>query len=326
MRIHRRAGRTALDVARKLVADFRPEPFAVNDALALAAVPRGVELVVVVNDAPADVADSVERQHHVVEVKEVGLVFLDQVHRAEAEILDVFRAGLRRLVAPHPHVVRILGPLLIARRRRVLLAVELLRVESFPPLPLPLLLGDKRIARLASIFVPRPGVRGVDAHAEAHAGVARSLCPSADDVLLRTHVDGVPRLVLRVEVVEVVMMVRHRENVARAHALVERDQLVGLPVLRLPQGCEVLEPEFFRIAVVFLVVLVLPVAFPVHVVSVPVARLGRALDAPVAEHAEARVLEPLRFRGHVLRERRDGDQRCRQRNDNLPHSDFLSRL
>ena len=77
----------------------------------------------------------------------------------------------------------------------VVLRVEVLRIEAVPPLALAVGLGELAVVRHAGEraglvralgdFIPRPRARGVDAHAEAQAVLARRLRPAADQILLR---------------------------------------------------------------------------------------------------------------------------------------------
>ena len=137
-------------------------------------------------------------------------------------------------------------------------------------------------------------MRGVEARAEPKSVLARGLAPSAEDIALRAHVDGVPRLVLRVPVVEVVVVVRHREDKRRTHLPVERTQFVWIPVLALPAADKFGNAALLRIAVALAKMLSLPVVGVVERPRVPVAVFRRALNAPVAEDAEARVFIPRR--------------------------------
>ena len=53
-------------------------------------------------------------------------------------------------------------------------------------------------------------------HAEPQPAIAREPCPGADDVLLRADVDGVPGVVRGVVGVEVVVMIRERDEILGA--------------------------------------------------------------------------------------------------------------
>src|SRR3954452_14246854 len=89
----------------------------------------------------------------------------------------------------------------------------------------------------------------------------------------------------------------HTDEVLRACLLVEGHQVIGIKLLRLPGRNDILEAEFRRVTVLLQVVLVLAVAFDVHVAGVPVAVFRRRLRAPVSPYAELRVTEPV---GHAI--------------------------
>ena len=119
-------GDAALDVENEGPALLGVEALAGHHRLELAAVAREVGVVEIGGDAEADVAGRIDGQNRVVEIQQVGLVLVDQVDRAVEELLDV---GLvqRRLAR--------LLPVVLADR--VILGVEILRIEAFPPKPLP---------------------------------------------------------------------------------------------------------------------------------------------------------------------------------------------
>ncbi len=83
----------------------------------------------------------------------------------------------------------------------------------------------------------------MDADSKGQPLRARGLRPAADDVLLGTDGDGIPWLVFAGPHVEVVVMVAHREEVLSANALVEGDELIGVPFLGLPRVDHILEAE-----------------------------------------------------------------------------------
>ena len=177
----------------------------------------------------------------------------------------------------------------------VLLGVELLRIEAHfaPPRARAVFLRQHAV-EVAGRLVPVPCVRRVDAHAPVKPGAADRLAPLADDVALRADPDGVPFLVFAVPQVEVVVVVRHGDDVLRAHAFEELCELRRIPFVALPLVDHVLEPERLLVAVFLLVSVEMPVVRDVHVPGVPVAGFRLALRPPVRENAELRVLVPLR--------------------------------
>ena len=139
------------------------------------------------------------------------------------------------------------------RARLVILCVEVLRIETFPPGARAV--GFRELAVVGHAgerpsfvgalrgFVPEPGVGSVHAHAESQAVLARRPGPAADDVLFRTDCDRVPRLMRAVPHVEIVVVIRHREEVSRPGPLVERDQCVWIPILCFPGMDHIFEAE-----------------------------------------------------------------------------------
>ena len=238
------------------------------------------------------VVASVEGHGGVVEVEHVGLVVVDQLEHAVLELLLILLGGQAGAVAPVPLAVdgaAALPPGAVL----VVLGVELLRVESFPPLALAVGLGQVAVVRLRGLQ-PRPGMRGVYADAEGQSGLLAGVAPAAGQVLLGSDVHRVPLLVGRVPQVEVVVVVAQCHEVACTHALVEADQLLGVPVLGFPVVAEVFQSECGRVAEVVDVPVVLAAALVVHEAGVPVAVLGVALRSPVCPDAELGILEPFR--------------------------------
>ena len=106
------------------------------------------------------------------------------------------------------------------------LLIEFLRVKPFPPGACPILFGQPSVVRntgertfrvsAAGRFIPAPGVGCMDAYAQPEAVFAGRRRPFAHDVPLWAQGDGIPALVFAVIQVEVVMVVRQREEVAGA--------------------------------------------------------------------------------------------------------------
>src|ERR1035438_4255484 len=104
----------------------------------------------------------------------------------------------------------------------------------------------------------------------------RDSSPSPHDVLLRTHVYAVPRLVLRVPTIEIAMVVRKGDEILGPGFGVKLDQFFGIPVFRPPDMTDVLVPKLRRMTVCLDVVVVLGTALNVHASRVPVALLRNA--------------------------------------------------
>ena len=179
-------------------------------------------------DPQAGIADGIERQRIVIEIEKVGMIFIDEIGGAVVEALAVGHVGNAgaRVGGPIPNpgcVGELAG--------RVVLGVEILRIEALPPFALAIGLrqfavvrhAGERAARIGALrdFVPHPGVRGVNADAEPQPLGAGGAGPSADQILLGADPDGVPGLILAIEVVEVIVMVGQSAEILRAGALIE---------------------------------------------------------------------------------------------------------
>src|SRR6516164_3603072 len=103
----------------------------------------------------------------------------------------------------------------------------------------------------------------------------------------------IPRLIPGVPVVKVVMVNGQRHEVLRPGPFVKRQQLVRVPVLRLPFMDDVLETKVLRRTVVLEMKSILRGVGDIHQTRVPVAVLRFTLRSPVRPDAELRVAEPL---------------------------------
>ena len=100
----------------------------------------------------------------------------------------------------------------------------------------------------------------------------------------------------------VMVVVGHAHEILRPGALVEADEVLGVPTLGLEQVADILEPELRRMAVFGDVKLVDRMRLNIHVLRIPVALLRHALRPPMRPHAELGIPEPV-GRGLVILER-----------------------
>ena len=124
--------------------------------------------------------------------------------------------------------------------------------------------------------------------------LARGLFPSADDVHLGADAHGVPRLIIRIQAVEVVVMHAHGHEISRAHFDIQIHQLIGLPSVNHPVMADVLVAVFRRMAEVVEVVIILRASLQIHAARIPIALLGHGLRVPVRPRAELGVAPPFR--------------------------------
>ena len=100
---------------------------------------------------------------------------------------------------------------------RVVLRIEVLGVISFPPLALAVGFGEFAVVIFSCFgaiyiialrwLIPVPGMIGMEGDAKRQTMFLCSLSPTVNQVFLRTDIDRVPFLILRVPKVEVVVMV-----------------------------------------------------------------------------------------------------------------------
>jgi hypothetical protein len=129
--------------------------------------------------------------------------------------------------------------------------------------------------------------------AEVEAAGASGGGEFANDIAMRAHLRGVPCGELRVVHGEAVAVFGDGDDVASSGAGEEIDPLVGVEVLGLEHGDEVLVAEGGLRAVGGDVVLEGGVAGNIHVAGVPlVCECRNRVDAPVEEDSELCVLKP----------------------------------
>ena len=250
----------------------------------------------------ATIADGMEWQYRCIEVDEVGLIAIDGIERTIVEISDELLRGNSGPVCPVPLLVDGSippGPL----AHGMLLLVELLRVEAFPPFALAIFLGEMTIvvdARFRAVqvvalrrFIPRPCMIGVEGDAQRQASLLRCLRPLIEDIALRTDVLRVSGLILRVPEVVVVVVIAQHEEILCTTTLVACDEFVGIPFLCLEERQHILEAELRGMAVVLDVVFILTRTFHIQRAGHPVAGAFYALRPPVGPDAELRIAKPL---------------------------------
>src|SRR6266702_195419 len=190
--------------------------------------------------------------------------------------------------------------------------VQVLWVKSLPPFSLAVFAAQycgvitypsQRPFAVVAVgrLEPMPGMRRVIADAKAQSGMACRLGPNAHDVLLRSDVYGVPRMMCGVERVEIVVVIGKRDEVPGARVAIELHQSFGFPGFGLPQMIDFHEPESTGVTVMLDVIFVGRFALLVHQPRIPVALLGDALRAPMRPDSEFRIAKPLGNR--VLGER-----------------------
>src|SRR5579875_1946996 len=269
----------------------------VNDAFHLAAVDLKIVVVIIGSDihsAPT------ERKKSIIEVEQIRIVLVDEVARAVVEVLNV--GNVRKRVGG------------------MLWPVELLRVETLPPLIVPVGFREAAVVRNTGQWTgsisavarlkPPPVASLVHGYAEAKITLACLGRPRPDHIPMRAEVDRIPRMMFRIPGVKTIVMIGHRHEKLGARAHVQVHQLRRVPIQSRPLGAEVFVAETGRRPVVSKLKAILPTrksAIPelqllqVHIACVPIAVFGNTLRTPVVPDPELRVSIP--FRTFVLKQR-----------------------
>ena len=245
-----------------------------------------------------------EWQLAVVEIKQIGMIFVEQVLGA---------------VEPLGHI-----SLIRLRADGMVLGIQILRVEAVPPQTPAVGLGQLAVVGHASqrpgfiaalrVFIPAPSPRAMNTHTEGQPGFTGEPGPSANDVLFRPHPDRIPRLIFRIEHVHVVVVVGHRDKKSGPGALVTFDERGRIPLVRLPFMDDIFESKLRGMPIMCDVEIILRPALVIHVFGIPVALPGLALRTPMCPDAELRVAIPVgqmiillqRFPARLKRAGRDG--------------------
>ena len=231
-------------------------------------------------DLQAAVAQGIERQYGNVEVDEVRVIAIDGVEGAVVEVGDELLRGRTGTVQPAPLVVYFaIAPRIIAHG--MILAIEMLWVESFPPFALTVGLGEIAVIEDACLrplqietlgwLIPCPRMIGMEGDAEGQTSLLGCTGPSFEDILLRTDAHGVPLLILRVPEVEIVVVVAEHEEILCTAALITFHECLWIPLLCLEEGQDVLEAELRGMTVMLDMPLVLTAVLHIHRTCHPVA-------------------------------------------------------
>ena len=124
--------RAALDVADKAFLLVFGKHFAKQHCLQLAVMLFDVEVVKIGGNLQTGITDRPQRQGIVVEINQIRLVLMDEVNRAVVKFIAVSLVGYAGAITPVPLAVNGVG---IAKMQtgRVILRIEILRIEAVPP-------------------------------------------------------------------------------------------------------------------------------------------------------------------------------------------------
>ena len=150
---------------------------------------------------------------------------------------------------------------------------------------------------LVAAFVHPPPGKGcpqVFTDAEGQVVLVRRSLPQGQDILPRSNVHTVHAVDFGVIVKEMVMMHCLGHQVPGPGLVVFCHQCVRIKLLRLPQGADILIPEFGRMPVMPQVVFILRLSLDIHIPGIPVPEHRYALGTPVAPDSEFGIPEPFR--------------------------------
>ena len=242
------------------------------------------------------VAERPKRQIGVVEVNDVRIVVVDELHCAVVEFVAVSLVRSYDLV-----LLPIPGPVVLAQRMP--LFVKLLGVKTFPPRTSSVFFCEHSVVRhslegalavgASRWLIPAPRVCGVYTHTELQPGLSARALPSCYNILSGAYSNGVPLLIAAVVQVQIVVVVRQGHKIPGTGLFIKAQQAVRLPFVRLPLIDPVLEAELARVAHHIYLIGIFLISLKVHVPRVPVPVFGLALRPPVSPDAELCILEPF---------------------------------
>src|SRR3546814_6705177 len=104
---------------------------------------------------------------------------------------------------------------------------------------------------------------------------ARRLLPGADHVTLRPDAQRIPRMVRRIEAIEVIVMTSQADEILGARLHIALHQRFGGPLVRLPRVLDVHHPRVSRVAICPEVMLVNRMPLQLEEASITIAQLGQ---------------------------------------------------
>ena len=122
-----------------------------------------------------------------------------------------------------------------------------------------------------------------------------SFClPQCADILFRACIYRIPWIMGRIEIIEVVVVHRLTHKIPGAGFHIQIHQPRRVEVFCFPELDDIFIAKFGRMTVFPPVIIVLRVAFGVHMPRIPVAVHRHGLRSPVTPDAEFSVPEPIR--------------------------------
>src|SRR5574344_2068522 len=121
-----------------------------------------------------------------------------------------------------------------------------------------------------------------------------SSSPSSDKIVLGSHINGVPRLILTVIQVKIIMMICQGEKILGSGILVQFHQFIRVPLFSLPLMYPILKAEFRGVTHCIKLIIIMAIAFDIHLSGIPITVFRLALRSPMSPYTEFRISKPLR--------------------------------
>ena len=137
----------------------------------------------------------------------------------------------------------------------MVLRIQFLRVKTFPPFFRPI--GIQGIAiffrKIAIVglrrFEPRPCMTCMNTNPDRQIQFPTFLHPLSDNISSGADCSRIPFLIWAIPEVHVVVVIGENHNITCAHALIEFNQLLRIPVFSFPFIAEILHAEILRISI-----------------------------------------------------------------------------
>ena len=182
--------------------------------------PLHTAIIIIGSNIQPGIASRPQRQCGVIEIHDIRLVFIYQIHCTIVKILTILHTWIPRIPIPrHPWI------------RLMILYIQFLWVKTFPPCANPIGNGEVTIVRHPSHLtfrigttrcpIPYPSMRRMYTHPKRKSFGTGGFLPHINDIFLRTYVYRVPFMISAVPKVKVVVMIGHRHEIARTNPFIQ---------------------------------------------------------------------------------------------------------
>ena len=209
-------GSTTLHIPHQSLALFFVQYLTGKHRFQFAVMRSHAMIIKVGGNLQSGIADGIERKHRHVKIQDIRIVAVDNV---QCTVIEVGYILLRRHAGPFSPCPLAMNHTVVPAifTQRMILGIQVLRVISFPPFAFPVCFGQLPIVRDAFLrtdcvvalsgLIPCPRMVGMQADTKWKAIFAGRLLPLCQHITFRSHIHGIPRLVLTVPKVEIIMMI-----------------------------------------------------------------------------------------------------------------------